>query len=410
MLERRELLSGSPHADNNATREVTVMSRNVYVGFDATPVIEAVMSGDPNLVVPAVTAAWQAVQATNFPERAEALADEVIAHMPDLIGLQEVSTFYTGTALDPQPADQLELDYLEILLDELDERGLSYEAVAVFTGQVAEFPGFTSPGVLQDIRVVDHDVILARADLPTSQLKLSNPQAEAFDAHLVLPLPGGQQFHVSRGWTSVDAKIRGKEFRFINTHLEPFNPATLGIQSAQAQEILIGPAAIDMPVILVGDFNSDAEGSGPVSQTYTQIIAAGFTDAWSEEHPNKDGYTFGHDADLRNPKPDLDSRIDLVLYRGNFRTLDAEVVGDKSKDRTPSGLWPSDHAGVMATLAIGSRQKDDRDRDRDSDHRGAERTTLARDSDYYAAVASLFEDLDGHEPKSPARTRPYRGD
>jgi len=34
----------------------------------------------------------------------------------------------------------------------------------------------------------------------------------------------------------------------------------------------------------------------------------------------------------------------------------ATVVGDESADRTPSGLWPSDHAGVVASLTL-SRQK-----------------------------------------------------
>jgi hypothetical protein len=41
-----------------------------------------------------------------------------------------------------------------------------------------------------------------------------------------------------------------------------------------------------------------------------------------------------------------------VLTRGGFDTVDADVVGEESTDRTPSGLWPSDHAGVVATLAL----------------------------------------------------------
>jgi hypothetical protein len=45
-----------------------------------------------------------------------------------------------------------------------------------------------------------------------------------------------------------------------------------------------------------------------------------------------------------------------VLFRNtlsvtpNLCGLDADVVGDELGDRTPSGLWPSDHAGVVATL------------------------------------------------------------
>ena len=41
-----------------------------------------------------------------------------------------------------------------------------------------ENPGYTAPGVLQDIRLTDRDVILARTDLPASELKLSNANGE----------------------------------------------------------------------------------------------------------------------------------------------------------------------------------------------------------------------------------------
>jgi hypothetical protein len=40
----------------------------------------------------------------------------------------------------------------------------------------------------------------------------------------------------------------------------------------------------------------------------------------------------------------------LILFRGAIDVDDVELVGDKQADRTPSGLWPSDHAGVVATL------------------------------------------------------------
>ncbi|MEU6069315.1 MULTISPECIES: hypothetical protein [Streptomyces] len=28
------------------------------------------------------------------------------------------------------------------------------------------------------------------------------------------------------------------------------------------------------------------------------------------------------------------------------------LVGNEQSDRTPSGLWPSDHAGIVATLRV----------------------------------------------------------
>jgi hypothetical protein len=55
---------------------------------------------------------------------------------------------------------------------------------------------------------------------------------------------------------------------------------------------------------------------------------------------------------LLNPVSELDRRIDPVLYRGGFTVREAAVVGDQVENRTPSGFWPSDHAGVVATLKL----------------------------------------------------------
>jgi len=46
-------------------------------------------------------------------------------------------------------------------------------------------------------------------------------------------------------------------------------------------------------------------------------------------------------------------RLDLVLIRGPITAQDADVVGeDPILDITPSGLRPSDHAGVTADLVL----------------------------------------------------------
>ena len=70
-----------------------------------------------------------------------------------------------------------------------------------------------------------------------------------------------------------------------------------------------------------------------------------------------DGFTFGHDADLANPAEVLDeSRIDYVMFRGKVAAATAAVV-DTLLDPTPlqRPLWPSDHGGVVATLALNRR-------------------------------------------------------
>ena len=345
-----------------AARDVTVMTRNLYVGADISPVAAALASGSPSAIINATSTIWAGVLSTSFPERAEALAEEIVHAQPLLIGLQEVALFRTGAPDsffgNPTQADHVEFDYLAILLAELDERGLHYAPVAVTQNLDAESTGFVAPGVLRDIRLTDRDVILARSDLPASELKLSNVRTANFATNLSIPIGDTGEFFTNlHGWGAVDARVRGKAFRFINTHLEveSANPFVNAIQVAQANELLAGPASTSLPVILVGDFNSRADGTG--TATYSRLLGAGFGDVWSTTHPNELGNTFGHDADLRNTTVNFTRRLDLVLYRGDLRALGADVVGDELGDRTPSGLWPSDHGGVAATLGIHIRPR-----------------------------------------------------
>ena len=331
---------------------IPVMTRNLYLGADLSPVFAAAAKGDGPGIVQATTAAWQDIKATNFPERAGALADEIEHSEPLLVSLQEVSLFRTGPPDSitgtPTPAEHVELDYLDILLKELGQRGLHYAPVTVTKEADAENPGYTAPGVLQDIRLTDRDVILARTDVSSSKLQLSNKQMGNYATYASLPIgQTGQSIKLLRGWGSVDVTLRGQTFRFINTHLEQEGPLN-AIQVAQGNEILNGPANTSLPVILVGDFNSRADGTG--TPTYSNLIGAGFKDAWSATHPTDLSNTWGHDADLLNTTVNLTQRLDLVLFRNNLCALDADVVGDELSDRTPSGLWPSDHAGVVATL------------------------------------------------------------
>jgi endonuclease/exonuclease/phosphatase family metal-dependent hydrolase len=178
-------------------------------------------------------------------------------------------------------------------------------------------------------------------------MKLSNIQAANFTVNLQIPLPGGQVFTSLRGWNSVDVQVRGKDVRFINTHLEP---DVAPIQLLQAAELVAGPANTSMNVIMAGDFNSAADGSN--TPTYGFLLGAGFADAWTQTHPGDPGYTYGNTADLLNPVPlsFLPQRIDLVLFKGDVIAQSMDIVGDDV--RTASGLWPSDHAGVVATLGI----------------------------------------------------------
>ena len=327
-------------------RDIDVLTYNVFLGGDLTPVITA--STEQEFVI-ASTNLWLQVVATDYPSRAASIADSIDETAPHLIGLQEVSLWRTDTPADgpATPAEDVAFDFLQILLDELEARGLDYEPVSV----VNNFDGEAPTALGFDARLTDRDVILARSDLPRAHLRITNEQSMNFSTALEIPNPVIGTIEVTRGWNAVDVKARGKSFRFINTHLEAFGPAE---QVAQAQELLNGPAATSLPVVMVGDFNSNAVGSTPptTTPTYDVLLAAGFTDAWPQAAPVSLGNGCCWNSDLLTGV--LDHRIDLVLFRGGgFAATDADLLGEEDADRTPAGLHPSDHSGVLVELEFG---------------------------------------------------------
>jgi endonuclease/exonuclease/phosphatase family metal-dependent hydrolase len=319
-------------------RQVTVMTRNLYLGTDLNPIF-----GAPSVpaLFAAVGAGWAQVQSNDFRTRAQAIADEITAAQPDLVGLQEAELYRTDVPPDGSatPAETVAYDFIELLVDALAQRGLSYEPVSVFNGADVELPAGLPPTL--DVRFSDRVALLARSDEKTADLKLSSPQSGTYPTALHLNTVAGP-ITAPRGWVSVDVTIRGKSFRFVDTHLEAFSPL---IRNAQAAELLAGPADTDLPLVAVGDFNS---GPGGDLTAYGILTGGGLSDAWNDSP----GLTCCHANDLHNPNPTLTKRVDLVLTRGGFETVSADVVGEEPADRTPGGLWPSDHAGVVATLSL----------------------------------------------------------
>src|SRR4029434_7749188 len=195
------------------------------------------------------------------------------------------------------PATGPDLDYLAILLEKLERYGGHYAVVSEIQEVDVEFPLLTSTTSFDDVRLTDRDVILARTDLPPGHLRTFNPQARNFS--VLLPLPLG--FPALRGWCSVDVQVRGRQFRFINSHLEDRFPVP-EIQLAQAYELWGGPVNTTLPVILRGDFNSDANGNYS-PETYSLLTTgAGLRDLWGEVGGRSPGLTWGHDSLLQDPK------------------------------------------------------------------------------------------------------------
>ena len=320
---------------------LTLMTWNIYQGANQSSIFTATT---PSEFVTAVGSAYNRIQATNFIERADSIAEKIQEVRPDLIGLQEVILLRTQIPSDGHatPATNISFDYLQILIDTLAERGLIYEPVVVQASTDIEVPGVTSTGLV-DIRFTDRDVLLARAN---TNFTLSNTNGTEFVAKLPLTTPFGTS-NISRSWVSVDVTFdNGDKVRVVSTHLEALSPV---IQELQADELIDWSDNTHLPIIFIGDFNSNAAGTG--TKTYTKLKDVDFIDAWSLKGKGT-GFTCCQADDLLNQNSSLTERIDLVMFQGNFEVKDIGIVGNSQNDRTISGLWPSDHAGVVANLKL----------------------------------------------------------
>jgi endonuclease/exonuclease/phosphatase family metal-dependent hydrolase len=106
-----------------------------------------------------------------------------------------------------------------------------------------------------------------------------------------------------------------------------------------------------LPTLYAGDFNSAAAGSPDQTATYGNLVAAGLVDLWSAVNPGDPGLTWPlHGEDPYTQNTPLTERIDLVFGAGRVDAVSARRIG--TDDLTPSGLWPSDHAGVVATVRV----------------------------------------------------------
>ena len=320
-------------------RELGVMTQNLYLGSSLDAALAATTL--PQFLVAANTI-WGTVQATNFPARSDAIADEIAADEPDLIGLQEV-TKWTVSGASTTPS----LDFLAILQQDLVDRGLSYSVAAVSNN--ANLPAvplltFCTGGPLTcTVQLLDRDVILVNNDNP--DLTFSNPKSGRYQAQQVLTGPVGP-LSFDRGWASIDGTLSGKKFHFANTHLEVENFAS--VQEAQGREFLAGPAKAGGAVIATGDFNSAADGS--TTTTYADLTKSYLKDAW-DTNPGNPGLTCCQNSPLTNPTSQLTSRIDLVLTHAASSANSASVIGNTPFQATPP-FWPSDHAGVVASVRV----------------------------------------------------------
>jgi endonuclease/exonuclease/phosphatase family metal-dependent hydrolase len=353
------------HHQHGKGKVVDGMTRNLYLGANLTPAIAAKTLDE---FIAANGRILREVTANDFPTRAEGLADEILEKRPDLVGLQEVALWRTAppnlAPLSTGPsATTVRYDYLRELLDELNEgKGKGgkgkpqYEVVVVQDEFDLEAPadenntpndGPGGPLANAEIngRLTMRDVILARRG---AGVQTWNAQGANFKVLLPAPILGAT-VPIKRGWTATDAKVRGSHpFRFVNTHLEAFEP---NVRAAQAAELVApgGPATSELPVVLLGDLNSDDDTvAGADRLAYEVLLAAGMV-----SRSTNDPLSCCLDSSLLavgagGSVADFDHQVDHVLTRDPAQVIlqSSAVTGLLPVN----GFWSSDHAGVFSSL------------------------------------------------------------
>jgi len=337
-------VAAPPEAAAAPATRFTIMTQNMYIGADVDAVIAALASGDATAAQEALLAAIDVLGRTDFRARAGALAAEIARARPHVVGLQEVEDLHIHLGALGLPVD-IDQNFLEILQAALTARGLHYD----LAGQVTNVTANLFFGA---ITLFDHDAILVDAD----RVAVGPHVIERnFQHNLPLSLAG---VDFKRGWVQIDARIAGSPglaITIANTHLESGSGGLFpDLRREQALELVgsVGPAR---PAILLGDFNDP-----PGSPMYDVITGARFTDAWAALEPGVSGFTCCEAADLSNGVATLTARFDDVFMRGiggpEGRLLgQITIVGNQADDRVPGpaySIWPSDHAGVVASLLV----------------------------------------------------------
>lgn len=312
---------------------LTVMTRNVYIGGQTLPILLA----ENQAAFLAAVLRFQKELGNNDPQgRHGAIAREIAAARPDLVGVQEL----TSLGMIRPDGKEVAIDNKDLLTNGLAAARSDQRFLAEDGGVEARLPMPGGGAVTLRARTA----VFARAGLEVTKTTASPYDAlTTFGEHL----EGGPLKSLS-GWVRSEIDLGGIPVSIVVTHLEAWDEQ---VRQAQARELIDLLADVTGPVVVMGDLNStpDGERAGAFRLLTEE---AGFTDAWAVTNPDDAGPTCARSENLRAPTLELVDRLDHVLVRGGVSALEAHRTGYRSDERTPRGLWPSDHAGVVARLSV----------------------------------------------------------
>jgi endonuclease/exonuclease/phosphatase family metal-dependent hydrolase len=306
---------------------VTVMTRNLYLGADLIPLATSAPGADFERAAGGVLAH---VQASDPEARMKLVAGEIAKAKPDLVGLQEVTLWRTGPKGDPAPATTVAVDYLATLRKQLEALGAHYRVVA--DQRTLDLEGPSDRGV--DVRFTDGNVVLARKGVKVSHVRSSD-----FHHQLVIQTQALGPISVNRSFNQLDAVVHGAKLHFVNAHLEAYSADA---RLAQAKELLQRALKSKRRTVLVGDLNSGPKLPAAADRPPYQALAhAGF----KEERTAKKQCCFNDDLTTGR----WDHIVDHIMARPAVKLVRSFVTGS---EKTPGGLHPSDHGGVVSVLRM----------------------------------------------------------
>lgn len=402
--------------------DVTVMTRNLYLGADVAEALSLI----PDMSA-AAQSLWDQVAATDFTARVPLLAQEAATAKPDVIGIQE-ATRWECTPSATQSTTVV-YDFTAQFLEATEKAGVPY-VLASAGGTTAENPSFTIPAIPFVTAVSDPatfqplfgtdtaycgftigDALAVRADLAGSVLAAGT--VEYGRSTPIVPLV----LDVVRGYAWADVAIGATPVRFVTTHLEAvWSAGAVPAAADQARQLVDDLAGVTMPLVVMGDFNSDPRdprtpgdnpggqpessdacpaqsGSDATCSAYWTMTAAGYADA-GPDATDPENLTWGASALLAGPDLErlaaaqrmgnpwgMTDRLDYVWTRNGVTATSASLVGNEwpvqgatwacttkaqleNADAAARELdaavpasgacLPTDHAGVVAALAVPS--------------------------------------------------------
>lgn len=410
------LLATGIQPASGATPEITVVSRNIYLGADVGVALELI----PDFAA-AAQFMWSQVAATDFSKRAPILADEVISSGADVVGLQEATKWFCKK--NPWSKRVVVYDFTSQFLAATKAAGSEY-VLAKKDGEEALNIGYSIPAIPYLTMVEDPatfqplfgsdkaacgfeigDVLLVKKSLESKVLQVGNSEYEA--SYTIVPTI----MNIYRGYTWIDLEFNGSATRIVSTHLESLWDENKVPNSAlQATQLVADLAKTTMPVIVMGDFNADPRDPRPagknpggqpeVSDTcplqarecnaYWIMRDAGYLDA-GPDATDPSNFTWGMSALLAGPdskrfiaavsagnKYGFTDRLDYIFTKNGAQVSSSKIIGNTwpqgstwnclNEEQLVNALSiseamnidmpddhlcnSSDHAGVVASITL----------------------------------------------------------